>query len=159
MPCLFDGRMLRSGAMRRAALVFAALLTLTSVGGATPVVIPLKMPSGQVLKAEVMVEDADRARGLMFRESLPEDRAMVFVFGGVDFHGIWMKNCKFPIDILWLDETQKVVHLAEAVPPCAKDPCPTYQPMQRAAYVIELNARQARKLKATVGSRVEFSLP
>jgi uncharacterized membrane protein (UPF0127 family) len=145
--------------MRRAALSLALLVTAATSGSSSPAVIPLKMPSGQVMQAEVMVEDADRARGLMFRDALAADRALVFVFGDVGFHGIWMKNCKFPIDILWLDETQKVVHLAEAVPPCRKDPCPTYQPMQRAAYVIEMNAHQARRVKATVGSRVEFSLP
>ena len=151
--------------MRRAPLLLAAVLTVLPSAPALlaevpkPAVIPVHMPSGDVLEAEVMVEDADRARGLMYRDSLPADRAMVFVFGAVDFHSIWMTNCRFPIDILWLDETQKVVHLAESVPPCTQDPCPTYQPMQRAAYVIELNAKQARRLKATVGSRVEFTLP
>ena len=39
---------------------------------------------------------------------------MLFIFETADFHGIWMKNCKFPIDILWLDEERKVVHVAEA---------------------------------------------
>jgi hypothetical protein len=84
---------------------------------------------------------------------------MLFVFEGADFHSIWMKNCRFPIDILWLDETRRIVHLAEAVPPCRADPCPTYRPLRRAAYVVELNAGQARREQATVGTRVSFELP
>jgi hypothetical protein len=140
----------------------AAALALALVAGAaaaTPAVVPLTLPSGKVLQAEVMVSDADRAMGLMFRPSLPLDRGMIFVFETSDFHAIWMKNCKFPIDIVWLDEAKTVVHLAESVPPCKADPCPSYVPMRRAAYVVELNAGQARKEKAVVGAQVRFELP
>ena len=137
------------------AVVLAAAVSATTA----PRQIPLTLPSGKVLTVEVMVEDADRQMGLMFRPSLPEDRGMLFVFGELDFHGIWMKNCKFPIDIVWLDEEKKVVHVAESVPPCKADPCPVYNPMRRASYVIELSAGQARREKAVVGAAVRFDLP
>jgi hypothetical protein len=117
------------------------------------------LPSGKVLRVEVMVEDEDRQMGLMFRPSLPEDHAMLFVFDAIGFHGIWMKNCKFPIDILWLDEQKRVVHLEEAVPPCRADPCPSYAPLRKAGYVVELNAGQARREKATLGAPLSFELP
>jgi uncharacterized membrane protein (UPF0127 family) len=126
---------------------------------AAPAVIPLTLPSGKALKVEVMVKDEDRQMGLMFRPSLPTDQGMLFVFNPPGFHGIWMKNCKFPIDILWLDKEKKVVHLEESVPPCKADPCPVYDPLRKAAYVVELNAGQARREKATVGSSVSFELP
>ena len=136
----------------------AAALCLAVAASAAEVV-PLTLPSGRVLQAEVMVKDEDRAMGLMFRPSLPLDRGMIFVFETADFHGIWMKNCRFPIDILWLDEEKTVVHVAESVPPCKGDPCPVYNPMRRASYVIELNAGQARREKAVVGAKVRFDLP
>jgi hypothetical protein len=126
---------------------------------AAPDVIPLTLPSGKVLKTEVMVKDEDRAMGLMFRPSLPDDHGMLFIFNDLDFHGIWMKNCKFPIDILWLDEERKVVHVAESVPPCKTERCPVYQPLRRAAYVVEINAGQARREKAVVGSSISFTVP
>ena len=50
-------------------------------------------------------------------------------------------------------------HLAEAVPPCKSDPCPVYKPLQRAAYVVEINAGQARREQATIGSTLSFQLP
>jgi uncharacterized membrane protein (UPF0127 family) len=140
------------------ALVAVALSVAAALAAATAVV-PLTLPSGKVLQAEVMVEDEDRAMGLMFRPSLPLDRGMIFVFETADFHGIWMKNCRFPIDILWLDEERRVVHVAESVPPCKADPCPVYNPMRRASYVIELNAGQARREKAVVGAPIRFTLP
>ena len=138
-----------------------ALSVLALAGRAlcAPAVVPLTLPSGTVLQVEVMVKDEDRAMGLMFRPSLARDRGMLFVFERTDFHGIWMKNCRFPIDILWLDEERKIVHVAEAVPPCTAEPCPVYNPLRRAAYVVELNAGQARREKAAVGAEVGFSLP
>ena len=155
--------------MRTAATVLAVFVAASTAAAAAPApdaagpaVIPLTLPSGKVLQVEVMVKDEDRAMGLMFRPSLPLDRGMLFLFERPDFHGIWMKNCKFPIDILWLDEAHKVVHLAEKVPPCtAKDDtaCPVYSPLRRASFVVELSAGQARREKALVGTTVAFTLP
>jgi uncharacterized membrane protein (UPF0127 family) len=125
---------------------------------AAPDLVPLTLPSGKVLNAEVMISDEDRAMGVMFRPSLPGDRGLLFVFEQLDFHGIWMKNCRFPIDILWLDEERRVVHVEESAPPCKADPCKVYVPLRRAAYVVEINAGQARREKAVVGSTLAFDL-
>ncbi len=126
---------------------------------AAPAMIPLTLPSGRVFQTELMISDKDRAMGLMFRPSLPADRALLFVFEDITFHGIWMKNCKFPIDIVWLDENKKVVHVAPRVPPCAQEPCPVYTPMRRAAYVVEMNAGAAAREKIVVGAALGFTLP
>jgi uncharacterized membrane protein (UPF0127 family) len=140
-------------------LLVEALVLLPIAAVAAPATIPLTLPSGRVVQAEVMVSDHDRALGLMFRPSLPADRGLLFVFRRSDFHGIWMKNCRFPIDIVWLDEEREIVHVAENVPPCKADPCPTYEPLRRATYVIELNAGQARRDELRVGATVSFELP
>jgi uncharacterized membrane protein (UPF0127 family) len=147
--------------MERPALIVLACLV---VGVAAPPcaggdLIPLRLPSGKALQVEVMVKDEERALGLMFRDSLPRDRGMLFLFESSGFHSIWMKNCRFPIDILWLDEERRVVHLAESVPPCRSEPCATYTPLRRAVYVIELNAGQARQEGALVGTAIDFTLP
>jgi uncharacterized membrane protein (UPF0127 family) len=141
------------------ALPVAPLVLLGVTAAAAPATIPLTLPSGRVLTAEVMVSDHDRAMGLMFRPSLAKGRALLFVFETSDFHGIWMKNCRFPIDIVWLDEEKRVVHVAENVPPCKADPCPVYEPLRRATYVIEMNAGQARSDELEVGAMVGFELP
>jgi len=144
--------------MRLLPALTVVTLALAALGDASPAVIPLTLPSGTVLQVEVMVKDEDRAMGLMFRPSLPKDRGMLFIFERPDFHGIWMKNCKFPIDIVWLDEERKVAHVAESVPPCKAEPCPVYSPLRRAAYVVELNAGVARREKAVLGSTFSFVL-
>jgi hypothetical protein len=135
------------------------LLALAPSASAAPKVIPMTLPSGKVLQIEVMVEDRDRTMGLMFRPSLPEDRGLLFVFESLDFHAIWMKNCKFPIDVVWLDEAKQVVHVAEDTPPCTSDPCRAYAPLRTAAYVLEINAGQAAREKLALGSSVSFELP
>jgi uncharacterized protein len=147
--------------MMKTARTLTALLVLAPAArlACAPAVIPLKLPSGKVLQAELMIKDEDRQMGLMFRPSLPMDHGLLFIFEAPDFHGIWMKNCKFPIDIVWLDEERRVVHVQEGAPPCKAEPCDVYQPLRRASYVIEINAGQARKEKLTVGSTVEFKLP
>ena len=136
-----------------------ALCAMPASLGAAPAVIPLTLPSGKVLQVEVMVKDEDRAMGLMFRPSLAPDRGMLFLFDDSDFHGIWMKNCKFPIDILWLDADRKIVHVQEGALPCTKEPCAVYSPLRRAIYVVELGSGQARREKAAVGETVGFTLP
>jgi uncharacterized membrane protein (UPF0127 family) len=140
-------------------LVGVVIFATTRGVGAEPSVVPLTLPSGKVLQVEVMVKDEDRAMGLMFRPSLAEDRGLLFLFESLDFHGIWMKNCKFPIDILWLDADKKIVHVQESAAPCAKEPCPVYSPLRRASFVVELNAGQARREKAVVGKSVSFAVP
>ncbi len=143
-------------------LALPVLAALDAPSGARPAVIPLKLPSGKVLQSEVMVKDEDRQMGLMFRPSLPIDRGMLFAFDTPDFHRIWMKNCKFPIDIVWLDEDHEVVDVAENTPPCPPklgDKCPSYAPLAKASYVIEMNAGQARREGVVRGAIVDFALP
>jgi uncharacterized membrane protein (UPF0127 family) len=140
-------------------LTGAALLLVASLATAAPARTSLTLPSGRTIEVEVMVSDQDRATGLMFRPSLPDDKGMLFIFERSDFHGIWMKNCRFPIDIVWLDAERRVVHVAEGATPCKADPCPVYEPLRRAQYVVELNAGQARREGAAVGEAVSFQLP
>jgi hypothetical protein len=144
---------------RQAALAAIGGLLAVAVVHAEPELVRLTLPSGKVLSVELMIRDEDRALGLMFRPSLPLDRALLFVFDRPEFHGIWMKNCRFPIDIVWLDADKRVVHVADSVPPCTKDPCPSYQPMRKAVYVVEMNAGQAAREKVTVGAALSFELP
>ena len=141
------------------AVVLLAAWSAAAALGAGPAVIPVRLPSGKVLQSEVMVKDEDRAMGLMFRPSLPSDHAMLFIFDQPDFHTIWMKNCKFPIDIVWLDGDRRVVDIAPAVPPCKADPCPVYQPMRRARYVVEMNAGEVGREKVARGAVLDFKLP
>lgn len=115
-------------------------------------------PNGEFVLAEPALSAEQRARGLMFREDLAADRGMLFFFDEEALHPFWMKNVRFPIDILWLDREKMVVHIARTVPPCRRDPCPTYAPLRPSIYVLELRAGRSDQLGVKPGDRIEFSI-
>lgn len=86
---------------------------------------------------------AEKNRGLSVFDSLGDDQAMLFVFEDKKQHGFWMKDMKFPIDIIWLDEHKRVVFIKENAHP--KDFPETYKPTQLAQYVVEVNAGYVKK--------------
>jgi len=118
--------------------------------------IAIQLPSGTKITAEVADTPSKRLVGLMFRDQLPHNQGMLFIFENTDFHGIWMKNCRIPLDILWLDQSRKVIHTEENVPPCQFDPCHIYYPLQKALYVLELNTGLIAKEKIRLGAHIQF---
>ena len=95
----------------------------------------------------------------MFREKITDQEGMVFLFDQLDFHSFWMKNCRVSLDIVWLDELWRVVHLETNLPPCKKDPCPSYAPMQTARYVLEVQGGLAAREGVKVGDHIIFKRP
>ena len=121
--------------------------------------VPVGLPSGTTIQAELALTPEQRARGLMFRDGLDPDRGMLFVFPEASFHDFWMKNCRFPIDIIWLSPEKRIVHIERAVPPCKEDPCPTYGSLRRALYVLEVVADLSRREGLRLGDPIDFELP
>ncbi len=70
-----------------------------------------------VLQVEIAQTAEQKITGLSHRPSLAEGRGMLFIFDTDDTHGIWMKDMRFPIDIIWIDAAMKVVHIEKSVAP------------------------------------------
>jgi uncharacterized protein len=118
---------------------------------------PIHFPSGTTLYAEVVDTPKTRNQGLMFRDHLPIGGAMLFVFQKPSAYHFWMKNCKFAIDIIWLNHDKKVVYIAKDTPPCKSEPCKTYGPEKKQAlYVLEVAAGFANKEDLKPGSMIQF---
>lgn len=111
---------------------------------------------GQCYKIEMAKTPQSREKGLMFRERLDTGHGMLFFFDEPGKHGFWMKNMAFPIDILWLGEDKKIVHIESNVPPCQQDPCVVYVPKKPAAYVLEIQAGEARRRGIVAGDFLNF---
>jgi len=103
----------------------------------------LRLPNGRSLTLELAATPQQRNIGLMLRPSMAENHGMLFLFPRPDRHAIWMKNMLMPIDILWLDDRKRIIHVETNVPPCRIEPCLVYQPPTPAFYVIELAAGAA----------------
>lgn len=108
----------------------------------------------KVFSYEVADNDFLRAKGLGGRSYIPEDQAMLFVFDNTDTHCFWMKDMKFSIDILWLNESKDVIHVEKNVSPSSYPK--SYCPMVNAWYVVEVRSGIADKLGLSTGSKVNF---
>ncbi len=113
-------------------------------------------------KADISIEIAETPselrRGLMYREGLSPNSGMLFIFEYEDKYGFWMKNMKFPIDIIWIDSDLKVVDIKKNAEPCIEEPCETYYPSDRARYVLEVPAGYFEERSIRIGDRGVFDL-
>jgi uncharacterized membrane protein (UPF0127 family) len=134
----------------RHAFLLLALALLAACAAAEPAV-ELR---GQVFTVDLAVTRGEQARGLMFREELPAEHGMLFIFPREDWRSFWMKNTRIPLDILYFDADLALVSMAENARPCVADPCPSYPSEAPARYVLELNAGTARALGVEKGDRL-----
>jgi len=100
---------------------------------------------------EVAKTSMQRSQGLMFRTNLGIQEGMLFVYPQPGNHRIWMKNTLIPLSVIWLDENQTVIGV-KILPPCSRDPCPSYGVLDPAKYIIELSS-EVRDIEK--GDRIE----
>ncbi|MCL7713084.1 DUF192 domain-containing protein [Stenotrophomonas mori] len=113
--------------------------------------------AGTRFQVELALDDATRARGLMFRDHMDADHGMLFVHDTEAPQAYWMKNCKIPLDILYFDDQRRLVAQRRDTPPCsAGDACPPYPSGRPARYVLELNAGQAARMDLRDGAELRF---
>ena len=112
---------------------------------------------GHRYQVEIADDDAERARGLMFRDELAADRGMLFIHDELAPQAYWMKNTRIPLDILYFDDERRLVSQQRDVPPCsAGDRCPPYPSDAPARYVLELNAGNAAQMGLANGVELRF---
>ena len=77
----------------------------------------IQMDSIPIIKVNniaISVELADtpkkQAMGLSGRETMAENRGMLFLYDKAGFYGFWMEDMRFPIDIIWFDEERKIIY-------------------------------------------------
>jgi len=122
----------------------------------SPSTVPLTLPDGKTLQVEVARTEEKRALGLMFRTALPEDRGMLFIFEQAGLHRFWMKNTLIPLDMVWMDERKRIIHIEYQVPPCKLDPCAVYGPSADSLYVLEVISGVASREKLRPGQTLTF---
>ncbi len=116
-------------------------------------------PGGQAIDCEVADTPEKLLFGLAFREALPVDSGMLYIFEASDRHRLWTKGFQFPVDMIWVDEGRRVVHTVERADPCAQDPCPMYgPPPENARYVIQTEAGFVARQQVKPGEELKFTL-
>lgn len=100
---------------------------------------------------EIADDDAERQRGLMFREPLADDRGMLFQFPDVAERGFWMRNTPSPLDIIYIDPNGRIVSIVRNAAPNSDEVLPSNGP---ASGVLELRAGRAAEIGAQPGDKV-----
>jgi len=140
----------------------AAASAATSTGAApaattaAPSLPHIVFPDSYSLIVEVAADNDTREQGLMYRDRLQDGEGMIFLFAKPGDYPFWMKNTLIPLDILWIDEGHKIVHVAHDVPPCKADPCPNVPPNATASSVLEVAAGMAAKHHLANGQTLRF---
>ena len=112
---------------------------------------------GRRFSVEIADDDAERARGLMFRDEMAADHGMIFIHDSEEPQAYWMKNTRIPLDIFYFDGKRKLVSVSKRVPPCTLgDQCPPFPSAGPALYVLELNAGLADELGVKAGDELAF---
>ena len=106
-------------------------------------------------KFEVEIADTPLAqsRGLAGRDSLGEDRGMLFVFPDMAIRSFWMKGMKFPLDIVWIRGDQ-VVGISENLPLSVGFEAPLYISPEPIDKVLEINGNLVKKLDIREGDKI-----
>lgn len=111
---------------------------------------------GIAFDAEMAITVQEQMQGLMGREHLGEDEAMLFVGTTQGPRTFWMKNTLIPLDILFFDQHWKLVGRHENVPPCEADPCPRYHSPSTSMHVLEIGAGRAQEIGIVKGDALSF---
>jgi hypothetical protein len=110
--------------------------------------------AGNNLRAWIADDPAEQAKGLSGKESMPDDRGMLFILPVKKITSFWMKGMKFPLDFIWLDNSQ-IIDITPNVPPCkSEENCPTISPSAPINYVLEVNSGWVSANNVSIGQSV-----
>ncbi|MBV8173921.1 MAG: DUF192 domain-containing protein [Verrucomicrobia bacterium] len=134
-----------TGLARRAPALILAVGSILCAAGCQPKGVDttpfgLKTVELKILNANLKAEVADTPQasenGLMFRDSLPEDRGMLFVFEQPKTASFWMRNTKIPLSIAYIDSTGKILEIRSLKP---LDETAVLSASDRVAFALEVN--------------------
>ena len=96
--------------------------------------------TGEKISIEVEIADTalKKAKGLMFRQELEQDKGMLFLFNTTDFHSFWMMNTKISLEAIHFSEEGKIVDIVQ-MDQCNTNKCKQYVPKVKSRYVLEVN--------------------
>src|SRR5215468_10991489 len=107
----------------------------------------------QPFDVELAVTPEQQKQGLMFRQRLPADAGMLFLYPAAREVTFWMKNTVIPLDMLFIGDDGRILHIAERAIPGSTA---TISSMEPARAVLEVNGGTAARLKIQVGDRVLY---
>ncbi len=107
------------------------------------------------LNIEIANNEYERQTGLMYRTSLDEKQAMLFIFDDERPRSFYMKNTYVPLDIIFINADNKIVSISENAKATDESSIPSNAP---AKYVLEINAGLTKKWHLEPGYSIKYSV-
>ncbi len=104
-------------------------------------------------KIEVVSNSQERKLGLMYRENLPYDNAMFFIWEYKKKQCMWMRNTYIPLNVAYLDSSGKILEIYDMVPLSDKSVCSK----KRVRYALEVNLNWFEDNNILVGDVLDIS--
>ncbi len=104
-------------------------------------------------KIEVVSNSQERKLGLMYRENLPYDNAMFFIWEYKKKQCMWMRNTYIPLNVAYLDSSGKILEIYDMVPLSDKSVCSK----KRVRYALEVNLNWFKDNNILVGDVLDIS--
>lgn len=104
---------------------------------------------------ELAVTDEEKKQGLGYRDSLLNNRGMLFVYDHPEQYSFWMKGMRFPLDIIWIHD-KKIIDISANVPVREGDAIPVRSPKLPVSQILEVNAGTIDRLGIQVGDDVKI---
>ena len=119
----------------------------------------VRFPNGTEIEAEVADTPEKLLFGLAFQEALPLNGGMIYIFESTGPHRVTTKEYRFPVDMIWIDESRHIVSLTENIPPCKLETCPWHGSTSEAVrYLIQTAAGFVHREGITVGAELKYTL-
>jgi uncharacterized membrane protein (UPF0127 family) len=106
------------------------------------------------VRIEIADTDSERVRGLSGRNTLENIDGLLFIFPTDERHAIWMKDMKFPIDIIWISEDLKVIDITKNATPESYPA--VYRPTTSARYALETDVHFSDAFGIAIGQTVQL---
>ncbi|MAN84371.1 MAG: DUF192 domain-containing protein [Pseudomonadota bacterium] len=104
-------------------------------------------------KIEVVSNSQERKLGLMYRENLPYDNAMFFIWEYKKRQCMWMRNTYIPLNVAYLDSSGKILEIYDMVPLSDESVCSK----KRVRYALEVNLNWFEDNNILVGDVLDIS--
>jgi uncharacterized membrane protein (UPF0127 family) len=104
-------------------------------------------------RVELARTDAEREKGLMYRQKLDADAGMLFLFERTAMQTFWMKNTLIPLDMIFIRPDRTIAGIVEKAEPLTLSPRGVGEPTQ---FVLEIGGGLAAQVGIRAGQRVEF---
>lgn len=109
---------------------------------------------GSQLQLQIALTKSQQSKGLMHRDSMPEDHGMLFLFKQPEPRSFWMRNTRIPLDIAYIDASGQVLEI-HALYPNDENSVPSRS--QKVLIAVETNRGWFARQHITRGAQLDIN--